>query len=378
MKPEYTAEFRFYEELNDFFPPEQRKRTMHYRFSGHPGIKDPIEVFGVPHTEVELIVVNGQSVGFDYQLQAGDRVAVYPVFESLDISPLLRLREKPLRNTRFIMDVNLGKLAKHMRLLGFDSLYRNDYRDAEVVDIAVNEQRIVLTRDRRLLYAKHISHGYWVRAVDIESQVDEVLRRFDLYGSIQPFVRCLVCNGMLTAVAKADILDRLEPRTRLYYEVFHRCADCRLTVSNRCASGRSNGKSSNSKAQGVSCLPSANASSPIATMSCKIRILITSRPCNDDSSLPSSNTLMASTVLEKARLAPNTRPPVIRSPIARNTSAEIPVTSSKCEPPTLNTSLRNNELGLSFKPTENSSNSIPMSARCARFGRTAISRACKT
>jgi uncharacterized protein with PIN domain len=227
MKPEYTAEFRFYEELNDFLPPEQRKRTMSYRFSGHPGIKDPIEAFGIPHTEVELIVVNGLSVGFDYQLQAGDRVAVYPVFESLDISPLLRLREKPLRNPRFIMDVNLGKLAKHMRLLGFDSLYRNDYRDAEVVDIAVNEQRIVLTRDRRLLYIKRITHGYWVRSVGVERQIDEVLHRFDLYGSIHPFIRCLVCNGALTPVAKADILDGLKPKTRLYYEVFHQCADCR-------------------------------------------------------------------------------------------------------------------------------------------------------
>ena len=148
MKPEYTAEFRFYALLNDFLPPAQRKRTMHYRFSGHPGIKDPIEVFGIPHTEVELIIVNGQSVGFDYQLQAGDRVAVYPVFKSLDINPLVRLREKPLRDPRFILDVNLGKLAKRMRLLGFDSLYRNDYNDAEIVNFAVNEQRIVLTRDR--------------------------------------------------------------------------------------------------------------------------------------------------------------------------------------------------------------------------------------
>jgi len=227
MKPEYTAEIRFYEELNDFLPPKQRKRTISYRFSGHPGIKDPIEAFGVPHTEVDLIIVNGLSVGFDYQLQAGDRVAVYPVFESLDISPSLKLREKPLRNPRFIMDVNLGKLAKYMRLLGFDSLYRNDYRDAEVVNIAVNEQRIVLTRDRRLLYIKHITHGYWVRAVDVEFQVDEVLRRFDLFGSIHPFIRCLVCNGVLAPVAKADILDRLEPKTRRYYEVFHQCADCR-------------------------------------------------------------------------------------------------------------------------------------------------------
>jgi len=226
MKPEYTAEFRFYALLNDFLPPAQRKRTMHYRFSGHPGIKDPIEVFGIPHTEVELIIVNGQSVGFDYQLQAGDRVAVYPVFKSLDINPLVRLREKPLRDPRFILDVNLGKLAKRMRLLGFDSLYHNDYNDAEIVNFAVNEQRMVLTRDRRLLYIKQIIHGYWVRAVDVESQTDEVLRRFDLYSSIHLFLRCLVCNGMLAPVAKTDILNRLEPKTRLYYEVFHRCDDC--------------------------------------------------------------------------------------------------------------------------------------------------------
>ncbi|MGZ8955871.1 MAG: Mut7-C RNAse domain-containing protein [Methylovulum sp.] len=226
MKTDYAAEFRFYAELNDFLPLGQRKRTVHYRFSGHPGIKDPIEVFGVPHTEVEVIIVNGQSVGFDYQLQDGDRAAVYPVFKSLDISPLLKLREKPLHHSRFILDVNLGKLAKRMRLLGFDCLYRNDYLDAEVVNIAVNEQRIVLTRDRRLLYAKQINHGYWVRAVDVGRQIDEVLYRFDLYGSIHPFARCLVCNGVLTPVAKADILALLEPKTRLYYEIFHRCSNC--------------------------------------------------------------------------------------------------------------------------------------------------------
>lgn len=226
MKSEYTAEFRFYGELNDFFPPGQRKRTVFYRFKSHPGIKDPIEVLGVPHTEVDLIVVNGQSVGFDYQLQDDDRVAVYPVFRSLDIGSLVRLRET-LHNPRFILDVHLGKLAKLMRLLGFDTLYRNDYRDADIVDIAVDEQRIVLTRDRRLLYFRHISHGYWVRAVNVKDQIDEVLRRFELHGSINPFARCLICNGVMMVVAKADVLHRLEPKTRLYYEVFRQCADCR-------------------------------------------------------------------------------------------------------------------------------------------------------
>lgn len=226
MKPPYIAEFCFYDELNDFLPPEQRKQTIHYHFNGHPGIKDPIEVFGVPHTEVDLIVVNNQPVGFDYQLQASDHVDVYPIIKCLDIPALFRLREKTSSNPRFVLDANLGKLAKRMRLLGFDCLYRNDYRDQDVVNIAVNEQRIVLTRDRRLLYIKRINHGYWVRAVDVESQVDEVLRRFDLYTLIHPFTRCLVCNGLLLPVAKADIMNRLEPKTRLYYEVFHQCSGC--------------------------------------------------------------------------------------------------------------------------------------------------------
>jgi len=227
MPLEYTADFRFYAELNDFLPPSRRKRDLAYRFNGHPGIKDPIEVFGVPHTEVALIIVNGHSVGFDYQLRANDRVAVYPVFKQLNMLPLARLRESISGPPRFIVDVNLGKLAKRLRLLGFDSLYRNDYRDAEVANIAENQQRIVLTRDRRLLFAKRITQGYWVRAVTVEHQVEEVIRRFDLYDVIQPFARCLMCNGVLVPVAKADVLEQLQPKTKLYYDDFYRCDDCR-------------------------------------------------------------------------------------------------------------------------------------------------------
>lgn len=223
----YVAEFRFYAELNDFLPPEWRQQVVRYCFNGHPGIKDPIEAMGVPHTEVDLIVVNGQSTGFDYQLQAGDYVSVYPAFRKLGIVSRPGLRDEIPSDPRFIVDVNLGKLARFMRLLGFDSFYRNDYSDSVIVDIAVDEQRIILTRDRRLLYAKRIMHGYWVRAVNVESQIDEILHRFNLYGSIRPFARCLVCNGVLESVAKADVVEHLEPKTRRHYEVFRQCADCR-------------------------------------------------------------------------------------------------------------------------------------------------------
>lgn len=223
----FTADFRFYEELNDFLPKEKRKCTLCYRFDGHPGVKDPIEVFGVPHTEVDLIIVNGCSVGFEYQLQNYDRVAVYPVFEGLDISPIVKLKGRPLRSTAFVVDVNLGKLSRLLRLLGFDALYNNRYSDDEVADISIREKRIILTRDRRLLFAKRITHGYWVRSVHAEEQINEVLERFDLFKQIQAFHRCLVCNGLLEPVDKLKVWGQLEPKTRNYYQSFYQCINCK-------------------------------------------------------------------------------------------------------------------------------------------------------
>ncbi len=223
---EHVAEFRFYEELNDFLKPEQRKRALACRFNGHPGIKDPIEALGVPHVEVDLIVVNGESVGFDYRLQDGDRVAVYPVFEGLDISPIVKLRDKPLRTVAFVVDVNLGRLARLLRLMGFDTLFSNAYDDDEIVRISEAQGRIALTRDRRLLCAKAVTHGYWVRSVWPSRQVEEVVRRFDLAGLIRPFSRCADCNGLIEPVAKAEVEDQLEPKTKKYYETFYRCPAC--------------------------------------------------------------------------------------------------------------------------------------------------------
>lgn len=222
----HTAWFRFYEELNDFLRPDRHKRTLPYRFRGNPGVKDPIEAFGVPHTEVALIIVRGESVGFDYQLRDSDRVAVYPVFESLDVSSLVRLREAPLRRTAFVVDVNLGRLARYLRMCGFDTAYRNDYKDRDVAGISVREHRIVLTRDRRLLHHKSITHGYWVRATNPVEQLTEVLRRFDLGSRVKPFRRCLDCNGRVAPVNKESIVDRLEPLTRKHYSEFYQCSGC--------------------------------------------------------------------------------------------------------------------------------------------------------
>ena len=226
MSHDCVATFRFYEELNDFLPPARVRREHVYHFDGHPSVKHAIESQGVPHTEVDLILVDGRSVGFDYQLCPGDRVSIYPTFERFDVTPLVRLRERPLRDPRFVVDVNLGKLARRMRMLGFDTLYRNDYGDAEIVDIAAREHRIVLTRDRRLLQHARITHGYWVRNIDPDDQVVEAVERLQLERWIRPLRRCLDCNGRIFPVAKAEVLHRLEPLTRRHYSDFHRCERC--------------------------------------------------------------------------------------------------------------------------------------------------------
>src|SRR5437868_7866953 len=157
-----VTQFRFYEELNDFLAPALRKCEFPYAFTGTPSVKDAIEAIGVPHTEVDLVLVDGESVDFTRRLTGGERVAVYPVFERLDIAPVTRLRARPLRRTRFVLDVHLGKLARYLRLLGFDSVYRNDYDDHTIVALAHEEQRIILTRDTGLLKHSAVTHGHWL------------------------------------------------------------------------------------------------------------------------------------------------------------------------------------------------------------------------
>jgi len=221
-----VAHFRFYEELNDCFPESKRKQTISYHFTGAPSIKDAIEAQGVPHTEVDLILVNGLSVDFNYHLQHEDRVSVYPIFESLDISPVIRLRAAPLRHTAFILDVHLGKLTRLLRLAGFDSTYRNDFEDQEIVTLSLEEKRIILTRDRGLLKIKSVTHGYWIRSIQAEEQLEEVVTRFHLSSQIRPFLRCISCNGLLSKVPKKPIVHLLPPRTARHFQEFSQCADC--------------------------------------------------------------------------------------------------------------------------------------------------------
>jgi uncharacterized protein with PIN domain len=153
-------------------------------------------------------------------------VAVYPVFESLDIAPLVRLRELPLRNSRFVADVHLGKLARHLRMAGFDTLWTSHWDDDEIVALAAAEKRAILTRDKGMLRRKDVDRGYFVRATESESQLAEVVRALQLEATLRPFTRCRECNTPLEEVTRESVLDRLPPKVREAHSRFKRCPGC--------------------------------------------------------------------------------------------------------------------------------------------------------
>jgi hypothetical protein len=222
-----TINLRFYAELNSFLPPGRRQTAFSFSFAKNSAVKHVIESLGIPHTEVDLILLNGEPVPFSHPINEGDRISVYPVFESFDISPLLRLRPEPLRCPAFVLDVHLGRLAAYLRLLGFDTLYHCDCDDEELAQISSREKRILLTRDRGLLKRSIVTHGALVRSAIPRQQVIEVIQRFQLARAANPFSRCLSCNGLLQSVAKEAVVHLLLPGTRQYYNEFHQCQDCR-------------------------------------------------------------------------------------------------------------------------------------------------------
>lgn len=221
------ATFHFHADLNIFLSEERKDKPFTHEFKENPSIKDTIESFGVPHPEVHAIVVNEVSVDFSYLVQNCDRCHVYPIFAPIDIADIaevISLRPEP--EPRFVLDLHLGTLAKYLRRLGFDTLYRNDYPDEELAEVSSTENRILLTRDIGLLKRGIVTHGYWVRDKDPQQQLREVLRRFSLFEMIKPFSRCIHCNGSVQPVAKESILEKIPPKTRDNYDEFRQCLDC--------------------------------------------------------------------------------------------------------------------------------------------------------
>ncbi|HXW14482.1 MAG TPA: Mut7-C RNAse domain-containing protein [Terriglobia bacterium] len=220
-----AAQFRFYAELNDFLPAENRGKELTRCFNVSGSVKDFVESFGVPHTEVDLVLANGNPVDFSYPVRDGDRVSVYPVFESLDITSISRVRTAPLRALRFLLDVHVGRLAAYLRMAGFDALYGNQASDTELAGIVAREGRVLLTRDRYLLMRTAVDRGYWIRSAEPKQQLLEVVKRFDLAGSMRPFTRCLACNAILEGASRESVLERLPPKV-MDKDVFHICPSC--------------------------------------------------------------------------------------------------------------------------------------------------------
>ncbi|MFP4138071.1 MAG: Mut7-C RNAse domain-containing protein [Halomonas sp.] len=221
-----NTEFRFHGDLNDFLPATRRGRVFAHDLERRAAIKDVIESLGVPHTEVDVILVDGVSRGFDYRLVDGDRVEVYPWSMAAPVTAPRHLRPHPPSPPRFVLDVHLGRLARYLRLLGFDSHYRNDLADEALAACADREQRVLLTRDRQLLKRKRIALAHFVRADDPWQQLEEVCDVFRLTPAFVPFTRCTRCNGRLARVEKAAVAHRLEPLTRRYMATFLECEAC--------------------------------------------------------------------------------------------------------------------------------------------------------
>jgi uncharacterized protein len=220
------ARIRFYGDLGALAWNADRDGSAGVPVERPRSVKDAVEACGVPHTEVDLLLVNGVSVPFDALLEPGDRVAVYPPFRSLDVDAVSLVRPAPVP-PRFVLDVHLGRLAALLRLVGFDTHYANDLDDDELAARAAAGPRWLLTRDRGLLMRRVITHGYLVRATQPRQQLNEVAQRFGLGSALAPFTRCARCNGLLAPVAKAVINHRLEPATRAEHDTFVQCRDCR-------------------------------------------------------------------------------------------------------------------------------------------------------
>jgi len=222
-----AAQIYFHGALNDFLPATRKNKWLDYSFTGSPALKDAIEALGVPHPEVDVILVNQQPANLQQTLKPQDKVEVYPASAAYPEFKEFSIQAKLPISYKFILDVHLGKLAKSLRLLGFDTYFDiNIPNDKAIATIADIQNRIVLTRDIGLLKHKAIRRGYWLRSQNPLEQLREVIRYFQLENTFKPFTRCLACNNCLAPIAKKDVWDQIPPKTKLYYNEFYHCSNC--------------------------------------------------------------------------------------------------------------------------------------------------------
>ena len=202
------------------------KKEIAYPLTRRASIKDIIEALYIPHTEINFIFHNDTEISFTHIPKAGERIFLHSFSPGTDVTHPTLLRPDPLPTTSFIVDINVGKLARLLRMSGIDTLYDPQLQEKEIAEQAAADRRIMLSRNRDLLRRKSILWGHLVLAEQPEKQLAEVLTLFGLHDAIQPFSRCLRCNALLKPVEKSTILHRLEPLTKKYYQKFHACPEC--------------------------------------------------------------------------------------------------------------------------------------------------------
>ncbi len=224
----FSASFRVHGSLEYFVAAARRGDPILRRFEGPAGVVDAIQALGVPHTEIDLILANGRPVEFDYRLRPDDRIDVFGLDRPAEWAAFPGLMQAPTGPRQFVLDGHLGRLARYLRMLGFDTRYARDAADPELARVSAEESRILLTRDRGLLKRSIVRNGYLVRADDPRRQLGEVAERYGLAAAAMPFTRCVRCNGAIEPVDRAEVAERLagEPRTLRYFDHFGRCADC--------------------------------------------------------------------------------------------------------------------------------------------------------
>ena len=223
MNP-FTVRLNLHGDLDFFVRSGARGRSIERSLSEKTSVKDVIEACGVPHPEVDVILVNGEPVDFAYGIARDADIELYPAGRKHPHFQDKRLQSATA--TRFVADGHLGKLTRNLRLLGFDVAYDPWAEDRQLLGMMEREDRALLTRDRRLLMHAVVKTGYYPRSQNADEQTVEVIRRFNLLGSLAPFTRCLRCNAALQKVPKAEIIEKLEPLTKIYYEQFRRCTGC--------------------------------------------------------------------------------------------------------------------------------------------------------
>ena len=219
----FTVRLNFHGDLGFFLRRRSAQLTIERQLGERTSVKDVVESCGVPHPEVDLILVGDQPVDFAYVLDRDAAIDIHPVGSEITLFPGNRLQVKEIK--KFVADGHLGKLIRYLRLLGIDVAYDSVAEDRQLLELAGAEDRALLTRDRRLLMHAIVRHGYYLRSQDSLEQTIEVLRRFQLL-TLAPFTRCLRCNAVLKSVQKADVIERLEPLTKIYYEQFRNCTGC--------------------------------------------------------------------------------------------------------------------------------------------------------